>query len=508
MRAVEASRRRFLRHLLTGATALAITPVLLRSELAHAGDPARFAGGLRQHPWLAGWKSVETASLGPATVELEGRLPPGFAGTLYRNGPAWTERAGFRYEHWFDGDGMVHGWTFGEGRVAHRARMVATPKFTREQQAGRFLYPTAGTSIPDMQPLRNNDDANTANTSVTMINGRLFALSEAGSAFELDPDQLTTLGPVTWRPDLAALPFSAHPLVDRDGSSWNFGSISMMGGNGLLVWHIGTDGALVSADVLETPVHGYLHSFAMTDRHLVFALMPYHYADGQGAFFQRMRFQADQPLRIAVVDKDSPSRARWFEADFAAIYHFGDAHERNGEIVLRAVKHSDLDEARSPMQAAMNGRPDAQGGHGALRELVLDLRGGAARWEDTGVAGIEFPVFDARTPASRAARLYAPLQDGEATAPYFNAIGSFDVGRGTRQVHRYGRDVLVEEHLFVARPGSQAPDDGWLVGTLLDAARGRSGIAVLDARRVAEGPLAQAWLPYAFPLGFHGHFSA
>ena len=36
----------------------------------------------------------------------------------------------------------------------------------------------------------------------------------------------------------------------------------------------------------------------------------------------------------------------------------------------------------------------------------------------------------------------------------------------------------------------------------------RSGIAVLDARRVAEGPLAQAWLPYALPLGFHGHFSA
>lgn len=503
-----ASRRRFLRTLLSGATALAIAPALLRGETAFAGDPARFADGMRAHPWLAGWKSVQAESLGPATVEIEGRLPEGFAGTLYRNGPAWTERAGFRYEHWFDGDGMVHGWRFGDGQVTHRARMVATPKFTREQQAGRFLYPTAGTSIPETQPVRNNDDANVANTSVMVVDGRLFALCEAGSAFELDPDQLDTLGPVTWRDDLKALPFSAHPLVDRDGSSWNFGSISMMGGSGLLVWHTGADGRLVSADVLETPVRGYLHSFAMTERHLVFALIPFRYLEGQGAFFERLRFQPDQALRIAVVDKDAPTRARWFEADFAAIYHFADARERNGRITLRAVQHADIEQARSPMHAAMQGRAEAHGGHGVLRELVLDLRDGRARWEDTGVAAIEFPVFDPRTPGDRGARLYAPMQLGRPTAPYFNAVGAFDLARGRRQVHDYGREVLVEEHLFVPRPGSRAPDDGWLVGTLLDAARGRSGIAVLDARRVDEGPLAQAWLPYAFPLGFHGCFAA
>jgi all-trans-8'-apo-beta-carotenal 15,15'-oxygenase len=504
-------RRRFLRTLLSGTTALAVAPALLRSEHAFAGDPGTFAHGLREHPWLAGWKSVQAETLGPSTVPLEGRLPAGFAGTLYRNGPAWTERAGFRYEHWFDGDGMVHGWRFnGDGTLSHHARMVATPKFTREQQAGRFLYPVAGTSIPDMQPIRNNDDANTANTSVTVINGRLFALCEAGSAFELDPDELTTLGPVTWRPDLAAIPFSAHPLADRDGSSWNFGSISMMGGNGLVVWHIGRDGTLVSADVLETPVPGYLHSFAMTDRHLVFALIPFRYREGKGAFFERLRFQQDQPLRIAVVDKTAPTQARWFEADFAAIYHFGDAHERDGRITVRAVQHLDLEEARSPMKAAMSGDAQgaAHGGKGPLRELLLDLRSGKAHWEDTGIAGIEFPVFDSRTPSRDAARLYAPLHADGSTAPYFSRIGAFDLARGRRQVHDYGRDVLVEEHLFVPRPGSMRPDDGWLVGTLLDAAKGRSGIAVLDARRVDDGPLVQAWLPYTVPLGFHGHFAA
>lgn len=508
MNAIVDSRRRFLCNLLSGATALALAPMLLHGQDALAGDPATFARGLRDNPWLAGWKSVDTESLGPTLVEVEGRLPAGFAGTLYRNGPAWTERAGFRYEHWFDGDGMVHGWKLGDGKLVHQARMVATPKFTREQKAGRFLYPAAGTTVPDTQSIRNNDDVNAANTSVLTINGRLFALCEAGSAFELDPDQLITMGPVTWRPDLASVPFSAHPLVDRDGSVWNFGNISLMGGTGLFVWHVGADGKLISGDVLDTPVRGYLHSFAQTDHHLVFTLIPFDYREGQGAFFERLRFQPEQPLRVAVVPKSAPATARWFEADFAAIYHFGDAYERNGRIVMRAVQHEDIEEARSPMRPAMNGQSQAHGGEGVLRELHLDLRNGKTHWQDTGIAGIEFPLFDPRRRDDRAARIYAPTNEGAHSAPYFNAVAAYDVERGRRQVHGYGESVLAEEHVFVPRPGGNRVDDGWLVGTLLDSARGRSGIAVLDAQRIEEGPLAQAWLPTTVPLGFHGHFAA
>ena len=500
-------RRDFLRNLLAGAATLASTPFLLRGAPAHAGDAARFADGLRQHPWMQGWQSVRGETLGPAMAELQGRLPHGLAGTLYRNGPAWMERDGFRYDHWFDGDGMVHGWRLGPDGLRHHARMVATPKFVREQQAGRFLHHAAGTTITGAMPMRNNDDINVANTSVTMLNGRLFALCESGSAFELEPDQLGTLGPVTWRDDLAALPFSAHPLRDADGSLWNFGSIALMGGAGLLLWHVGADGKLIDAQVLETPLPGYLHAFAQTDKHLLFVLMPFHLADGQGAFFERLHFLPEQGCRIAVVAKDTLTKARWFEADFAAIYHFGDACERDGRIVLRAVRHADPEEARSPMRAAMAGQVPTHRGSAELVELHLDLRGNRAHWQACGIEGIEFPVFDPRTPAGKQARLYAPATVSPASAPYFNAVAALDPARGRRQVWRYGTDILAEEHVFVPRPGSHRPDDGWLLGTLLDAARGRSGIAVLDAQRVDAGPLAQAWLPYAFLLGFHGHFA-
>lgn len=497
-------RRRFLRNLLSGAAALAVAPSFLQQALA--GDPAQFAAGLQRHPWLAGWQQVSAEALGPTAAHIEGRLPDAFAGTLYRNGPAWFERDGFRYEHWFDGDGMVHGWRFGDGSVTHRGRMVQTPKFMRERAAGRFNTLAAGTTVPDAEPIRNNDDANAANTSVVTIGGRLFALCEAGSAFELDPDQLDTIGPVTWRPDLQALPFSAHPMQDRDGSWWNFGAMAMMGGAGLLVWHIGADAALRGAHMIPMREPGYLHAFAMTDCHLVFVLTPFDYAQA-GSFFESLRFAPSRGCQVAVVDKDAPDNVRWFEVDYAMAYHFGDAFERDGEIVVRAVHHTDPEEAVSPMREAMQGHAGAAT-PARLAELRLDLRSGRARWEKAFDGTLEFPLFDARTPGDRGARLYMPVAEGERTAPYFNAVAMVDLQRGVRDVHRYGRDILAEEHVFVPRPGSREPDDGWLVGTLLDPVQGRSGIAVLDAQRVGDGPLAQAWVPYTFPLGFHGHFAA
>ena len=65
-------RRRFLRAALAGAASAALGGVALRSFPALAGDPARFAEGLREHPWLAGWQSVRSETLGPATVPVLG----------------------------------------------------------------------------------------------------------------------------------------------------------------------------------------------------------------------------------------------------------------------------------------------------------------------------------------------------------------------------------------------------------------------------------------------------
>lgn len=501
------NRRRFLRDFLAAGAAFALAPRLLRAEVAVVSDSERFAAARAREPWLAGWSSVSAESFGPTVATVEGRWPKSLAGMLYRNGPALFDRAGFRYRHWFDGDGMLHAWRCANGRVEHRARMVGTSKYVREQAAGRFLLPAAGTTVPDAVAIRNNDDVNTANTAVIRFGGRLFALWEGGSAIELDPADLRTLGPVTWREDLVAAPFSAHPLLDRDGSLWNFGSLDLLGGSGLLLWHIGADGRTIRTAPLPTERRGYLHAFAVTERHLIFVLTPYRIEDGAAtAFFERLRFTPDQPCRIAVVPKDALDSPRWFEADFGAVYHFADACERGSEILVQAVRHIDVEEMRAPMAEAMRGERGGSATHTELALLRLDLATGGARWEAAGAKGMEFPVFDPRHRAAKPARVFAPIRVEPSSSPYFNAVAAIDGDR--RRVHRYGADVLAEEHVFVPKPDSRRVGEGWLLGTLLDAKRGRRGLAVLDAERIGDGPLAQAWLPYTFPLGFHGWFAA
>jgi carotenoid cleavage dioxygenase len=73
---------------------------------------------------------------------------------------------------------------------------------------------------------------------------------------------------------------------------------------------------------------------------------------------------------------------------------------------------------------------------------------------------------------------------------------------GSRQV-----GMLSSRITDLADIGSVAPMVG-LLGTVLDSARDRTGLAVLDAQHIADGPIAMAWLQRSFPLGFHGHFAS
>ena len=499
-------RRRFLHALGLSAGSLALAPSL--PALALAGDEAygRFAAARAARPWLAGWDDL-TADLPPAVVRLEGRLPPGLRGTLFRNGPARFTRAGVRYRHWFDGDGLVQAWRLTDRGVTHAARFVRTHKYEREAAAGRFLVDGAGTRIEGAAAIRNADDMNTANTSVLAHAGKLYALWEGGSAFELDPATLATRGPRTWRGDLAALPFSAHPLRDADGSVWNIGQLPFLDGGTLLLWRVAPDGSLASLTPLATQHAGYAHSFVLGARYLAVVLAPWMLEpQDDRAYFESLQWRPERGALALLIDKHDPTRVRRYALPAGLAYHWADGGERGDAFELHGCWYDDARRIEAAMGARMRGATDAEPVHSRWLRLGLPLSGGTARWEEAGPRGLDFPDFR-RGEAGARRHVFALQEHGRTRAGYLNAVVSMDRVRQREQRYVYGSDVLAEEHRFVPRPGARRADDGWLVGTALDAGRGEHLFSVFEARDVAAGPVCQARLPRMLPLSFHAEFA-
>ena len=86
----------------------------------------------------------------------------------------------------------------------------------------------------------------------------------------------------------------------------------------------------------------------------------------------------------------------------------------------------------------------------------------------------------------------------------------YDAKHETRQVwYSHG---CVGEPVFVPRLGWESwkegeEDDGYVIVQLYVPETHRTEFAILDARRVDQGPIAQIKLKHHIPYGFHGTFT-
>ncbi len=496
-------RRDFLK-LAAGSAALSLLP---REWALAASDDwqAAFRAALAEKPWLLGWLGVDQPLLETEALAIEGVWPRELSGSFYRNGPARHEVGAMRYRHWFDPDGMVHRYAIADGRVAHRGRMVATQKYQAEM-AGGPLRQSYGTAPPGAPPVSSADSVNVANISVLSHAGRLFALWEGGSPYELDPLTLETLGPVTWSPETQGLPFTAHPRREPDGTLWAIGYALTAGM--LVIYQIGADGKLVRALPLRLGTVPMVHDFVVTRRHLVIVLPPYFAEFGSAATLgDSYVWRGQQPARVLVVDKADLTLSRTLEMDAHFTFHYSNAWEDEGGTIH-------LDHARYPDATIVSDtfrgveRGEWRGRFAAHQRMTIPLTG-AIRDESLLDPGLscEFPQIDRRRTGIRHRRVALLLRDEGASSnhPYLNTLARVDVESGKLERYAFGPNLLPEEHVFVPR-GGEDEDDGWLIGTCLDFRRGVTQLGVFDAKRVAEGPLAVARLPYAIPLGFHGTF--
>ena len=482
-------------------------PLVLATSAAH-GQTDDFSSALARNPGLIGFASARGEQLAAPMTTRSGLLPPELAGTLWRNGPAEHERFGHRYGHWFDGDGMVQAFTFTGTAVSHRARLLDTPKRSRETQAGRRLLPAFATLPPDSTGIDRPDDMNVANTSMLAHAGELMALWEGGSALSVDPMTLAAREFIEWSPELAGVPFSAHPKVEPDGTLWNIG-FSPVPRPTLLFFHIARTGHLIKANIMPIEPLGMVHDFVVTARHLVLVLTPFvlepdRFSAGGVSFLDAHTWRPDLPTRVLTVEKDTLEPAHRYELPPGFHFHHGNGWEENdGTIRLDLCQAPDPVFVLNEFRGLMRGEWRFSSTFPSYRHVVLRPNG-AAEIEQVEQDAAEFPRIDQRRTGLRHRMVFALTGAGSERDWPLQRVARLDPGSGTADSWSYPVHQIPEEHLFV--PRGEAEGDGWLLGPFLDIDRRITGLNVFEAMRLADGPVWQGTLPYPLPLGLHGTF--
>ena len=100
-----------------------------------------------------------------------------------------------------------------------------------------------------------------------------------------------------------------------------------------------------------------------------------------------------------------------------------------------------------------------------------------------------------------------PTDAGEG-GPLFHGYATHDWKTGKSDAFDFGASQLVEEAVFVARPGGSEELDGWLLAPSVNLKAKATELHVFDARRVAAGPVCTWRADRALPVSLHGAFVA
>lgn len=483
------SRRTFLGTGLAAATtACAVSPLAVNGADTAMPD------------WHLGYRTAPAGGFDPALMKLVyGRAPKGLSGSLYRNGPAQMQHGDKYASHWFDGDGLVHRIAIENGEAIHSGRFVQTQKRQAEMAAGAFLAPGFGTSGDPSYPVMSSDDVNAANTSVMVVNGELLALWEAGSAFAMDAKTLETKGPKVWREDLAGMPFLAHPKVEPDGRIWNLA----VAGSQIGIYRIGANGTAEDFGLVNMGKEAYVHDWAMTERHLVILVQPWVNASPIPPFIDSFVWRPEDGLKILIVDKDDFSKQRWAQAPARAFFHTGAAWEdADGTIRVDAALYREPILGQGGGTDAIRGEWTPEDAFNSdFSQIVIPARGDA-RLIETGLNG-EFPQVNPIWHGLP--RALTALSTGQTDRhPGATTLSVHNWANGKTDAFDFGDERMVEEFLFVPKPGGIKEEDSWLIGPVLNVKAKATEICVFDAARVSDGPVCIWRADYSWPLGFHG----
>jgi carotenoid cleavage dioxygenase-like enzyme len=468
-------------------------------------------------PMFRGPFAPMRAEIDIVDCEVEGRIPQDIAGTFYRVGPD------FQYPSKvpnipFDGEGHVGMFRFHDGQVDYKSRYVHTQRFKAQAAAREALFGTYRNPHTDDARVRGVSRG-TANTAVVYHHGKLFALKEDSPPVAMDPDTLeTTDDYYTFGGKLTSLTFTAHPKFDPEtGEMIAFGYEARgEATNDVGVFVIDRHGQLTSEVFIKVPYVGMVHDFAVTQKHIAFLVIPMT-TDVPGMEAGRVHFAWDStlPSWLGVMRRGGDGKdIRWFKGPERCATHtmgcFSDGERIFVDMDMGAKN-------QFPFFPNKDGSPfDPVAAQGRVTRLSVDLAHATrpgyemeVLYPHTGVLSRQddryhtIPYSVGFMPCLDVTQPFDERLAAGPTRP-LNTWTRFDHAARRTQTYFVGPESGLQECCFVPRSARAAEGDGYLVGIAQRMLEARSDLLILDANRLAEGPIATVRMPFRLFGQIHG----
>jgi len=462
-------------------------------------EPIRFP----DIPLYQGWGEPMRVESDLKGLELiEGAIPEGLEGTLYRLGADRQYPSGRTDDIFIDGEGMFHMFRFQDGQVDYRSRWVHTERFKRQAAARRALfgrYRNRYTNDPSVEGVHMG----AANTTAMFHAGRLYALKEDDLPYELDPDTLETRKRDDFDGQLQSVSFTAHPKVDPITNELLGFSYQAKGEatRDIAFYLFDKDRKLINEVWFEMPYAACVHDFAITDEWIVFPFFPLitdvdHLKAG-GSYYQ---WHPDKEVHVALVPRYGTAEGiRWFKGPIASAGHMMNAERVGSKVHLDLCLYDGncFPFFKTPAGETTPTVPPF------LTRLTFDLERNDDRYEQQRLLDVpcEMPRTDDRYQGRPYRYGYMICYRG---ADGSSAIGRIDHQTGELTTWAPGRGDGVQECQFVPRSPDAPEGDGWLIMPVSRVSQVRSDLAILDAQNIAAGPVALLKLPVRVRATFHG----
>jgi beta,beta-carotene 9',10'-dioxygenase len=449
-------------------------------------------------------------------LAVSGEVPAWLHGGLVRVTPAQMDFEKRSVTHWFDGMAMLNRFGFpGDGSVSYGSRFLDTDARRKALASGGeaisgFATDPCRSLFQRVQSVFSPDITDNANVNLARVGDDYIAMTETPIPVRFDPETLATLGHDEGAARYGQIS-TAHPHhgVGGDGVSELINFAAHLGRKS--VYKIYARASATESRTLATlPVRepSYMHSFALTERHVVLienplVVNPLKLALGAKSFINNYVWKPELGVRIHAFDRATGALARSWQADPFFVFHTINAFEDGDALVIDLCAYEDASVIGLLELDRLRTNADAYGPQAKPVRLTLGTDGGVSTLALADV-DLELPRINYRTHNGKPYRYVYGASTGDAA--FLKLLVKVDTHDGS---HRTWEEpgAWAGEPVFVPRPGGDGPeaeDDGVVLSVVLDADAGTSFLLILDAGSFTE--IARAQAPHHVPFGFHGQF--